>query len=551
MAINFDHSLAGDIQVDSNAAETMRIDTYTVFHTNNYLSLATSLLRSDASDSFTGANTWNFASTTTLDFDNGAAVNFNMTTGTSPFTVDSTTVVANLNADLLDGVEGASYLRSDASDNFTSGTLTFDSGTTVTFNNVTVSFNTLLPQSSVVPTAGNDLVNKTYVDNLAAGLSWKDSVVAATTTNITLSGTQTIDGVSVLATERVLVKNQTTVADNGIYVCAAGAWSRAADADTWDELVSGAVFVEEGTTNGDTGWVCTVDTGGTLGSTDVTFAQFVGGGTTYTAGTGLSESPAGQFNVNAGAGLIINVDDVDVQVGEGIGIATDTVVLDFPSLTNNTDIIDADSIAIYDSTNTEHREVTWANVKAALSADTLTISDVWTFSAAPIITDSGTQIGANGDSSPNGVEGVLSMSAGQFAAAGDAQAVVYVLRRQTTTATNTVLTTNGSAEGASNTMVMPNDTTWGFRVTVSARRTDVDGESGVYEFKGAIKRDTTAGSTAIVGSVTKNIYAESTTAWDVNVDAETTNGSLRVTVTGEAAKTIRWVAFCEIIQATG
>ena len=551
MAINFDHSLAGDIQVDSNAAETMRIDTYTVFHTNNYTTLGTSFLRADASDSFTGANTWNFASTTTLDFDDGATVNFNMTTGTSPFTVDSTTLVANLNADQLDGLDGGSLLRSDASDNYTTGTLTFDSGTTVVFNNVDVDFNTQLPQSAIAPTNANDLVNKTYVDNIANGLSWKESVVVATTANITLSGTQTIDGVGVVADDRVLVKNQTTVADNGIYVVAAGAWSRAADADTWDELVSAAVFVSEGTTNQDVAYVCTVDAGGTLGTTDVTWTQFTGTGTVYTAGDGLSESPAGTFNVNAGAGLIINVDDVDVQVGEGIAIVADTVQLDITSLTTNTDILDADSLLIYDNANTSHRDITWANFKTALGSDQVTVSDIWTFSAAPDITDTGTQIGPNGDASPNGVEGVLSMSSGQFAAAGDAQAVVYVLRRQTTDATQSVVTTNGSAESASNTMVMPNDTTWGFRVTIAARRADVDGESASYEFKGSIKRDTNAASTAIVGSVTKNIYAESTTAWDVDVDAETTNGSLRVQVTGEAAKTIRWVAHVEIIQSSG
>ena len=551
MAINFDHSLAGDIQVDSNAAETMRIDTYTVFHTNNYTTLGTSFLRADASDSFTGANTWNFASTTTLDFDDGATVNFNMTTGTSPFTVDSTTLVANLNADQLDGLDGGSLLRSDASDNYTTGTLTFDSGTTVVFNNVDVDFNTQLPQSAIAPTNANDLVNKTYVDNIANGLSWKESVVVATTANITLSGTQTIDGVGVVADDRVLVKNQTTVADNGIYVVAAGAWSRAADADTWDELVSAAVFVSEGTTNQDVAYVCTVDAGGTLGTTDVTWTQFTGTGTVYTAGDGLSESPAGTFNVNAGAGLIINVDDVDVQVGEGIAIVADTVQLDITSLTTNTDILDADSLLIYDNANTSHRDITWANFKTALGSDQVTVSDIWTFSAAPDITDTGTQIGPNGDASPNGVEGVLSMSSGQFAAAGDAQAVVYVLRRQTTDATQSVVTTNGSAESASNTMVMPNDTTWGFRVTIAARRADVDGESASYEFKGSIKRDTNAASTAVVGSVTKNIYAESTTAWDVDVDAETTNGSLRVQVTGEAAKTIRWVAHVEIIQSSG
>lgn len=533
MAINLDHSLAGDIQVDSNAAETMRIDTYTVFHTNNYTSLATSLLRSDASDNYTSG---------TLTFEDGATVAF-ANTG-APFTVVGTTTVTNLSADTVDGIDGGSLLRSDASDNYTNGTLTFDSGTTVTFNNVDVDFNTQLPQSSVAPTTGNDLVNKTYVDNVAAGLNWKESARAATTANITLSGTQTIDGVSVVADDRVLVKNQSTTADNGIYAVAAGAWSRTSDADTWDELVSAAIFVEEGTTNQDVAFVCTVDAGGTLGSTAVTWTQFTGTGSTYTAGAGLDESPAGTFNVNAGAGLIINVDDVDVQVGEGIAIVSDTVQLDITSLTTNTDILDADSLLIYDAANTSHRDITWLDFKTALGSDQVTVSDTWTFSAAP-------QLGANGDASPNGVEGVYSMSSGQFAAAGDAQAVVYVLRRQTTDATQSVLTTNGSAEGASNTMIMPNDTSWGFRVTVAARRADVDGESASYEFKGAIKRDTNAASTAIVGSVTKNIYAESTTAWDVAVNAETTNGSLRVQVTGEAAKTIRWVAHVEIIQSTG
>ena len=223
----------------------------------------------------------------------------------------------------------------------------------------------------------------------------------------------------------------------------------------------------------------------------------------------------------------------------------------FGVLTAITALVDADEFPVYDTTGTANKKITWANVKNDLLSETQTVSAAWTFSAAPLITDSGTQIGANGDSSPNGVEGVLSMSAGQFAAAGDAQAVVYVLRRQTTDATQSVVTTDGSAESASNTMVMPNDTTWGFRVTIAARRADVDGESASYEFKGSIKRDTNAASTAIVGSVTKNIYAESTTAWDAAVDAETTNGSLRVQVTGEASKTIRWVAHVEIIQSSG
>lgn len=137
------------------------------------------------------------------------------------------------------------------------------------------------------PTLSTDAATKNYVDSVAQGLDVKSSVVVATTANITLSGTQTIDGVAVVAGDRVLVKNQSTDSGNGIYVVAAGAWTRATDADTWAKLVSAFVFVEKGTLGSDTGWVSTIDNGGTLGSTAVTFSQFSGAGT-YTAGTGLT-----------------------------------------------------------------------------------------------------------------------------------------------------------------------------------------------------------------------------------------------------------------------
>lgn len=145
------------------------------------------------------------------------------------------------------------------------------------------------------PVSAQDAATKNYVDNVAQGLDVKASCVVATTANITLSGTQTIDGVAVVAGDRVLVKNQSTASQNGIYVVAAGSWSRSTDADTWAELVSAFTFVEKGTTQADTGWVCTVDSGGTLGSTAVTWAQFSGAGT-YTAGTGLTLT-GGQFSI--------------------------------------------------------------------------------------------------------------------------------------------------------------------------------------------------------------------------------------------------------------
>jgi hypothetical protein len=153
-----------------------------------------------------------------------------------------------------------------------------------------VSFNSQRITGLADPTQAQDAATKNYVDLTVQGLDPKQSVKAATTANIaTLSGTMTIDGVALVANDRVLVKDQTTASQNGVYVVAAGAWSRADDLSTWDELVSAYLFVEQGTTNADNGFLCTVDAGGTLGSTAVTFVQFNGAGQ-ITAGNGLSKS---------------------------------------------------------------------------------------------------------------------------------------------------------------------------------------------------------------------------------------------------------------------
>jgi hypothetical protein len=160
------------------------------------------------------------------------------------------------------------------------------------------------------PQAAMDAANKNYVDNLAQGLDTKVSVRVATTANITLSGTQTIDGIAVVATDRVLVKDQSTASGNGIYVVAAGAWTRATDMDAWAEVPGAFTFVEQGTTQADTGWVSTADQGGTLGTTAITWTQFSGAGQ-IVAGAGLTKT-GNTLDVGAGAGITVNADSIQV-----------------------------------------------------------------------------------------------------------------------------------------------------------------------------------------------------------------------------------------------
>lgn len=171
-----------------------------------------------------------------------------------------------------------------------------------------VSLNSRKIVNLATPTAANDAVNKAYVDSLVQGLAPKQSVHVATTANITLSGTQTIDSVAVVEGDRVLVKNQATPAQNGIYLCAAGAWTRALDADSWNDLVSAFTFVEEGTTQADTGWTCIANAGGTLGTTAVDWAQFTGA-SDISDGAGLTKT-GNVLDVNTGAGLTITSDAV-------------------------------------------------------------------------------------------------------------------------------------------------------------------------------------------------------------------------------------------------
>jgi len=152
------------------------------------------------------------------------------------------------------------------------------------------------------PTDSGDATTKSYVDNLIAALPSAyryRNVKVATTANIDLSNpaTSTIDGIGLSAGDRVLVHNQSTPAQNGIYVfdTSSTAMVRASDSDAWDELVGSLVYVDQGTTQAEYRYFCTSNSGGTLGSTAVTYTKDTSG-TLSVSNFVFGEVPSGTIN---------------------------------------------------------------------------------------------------------------------------------------------------------------------------------------------------------------------------------------------------------------
>ena len=159
--------------------------------------------------------------------------------------------------------------------------------TNTTIDAVTLTTGTI----STTPVNPTDITNKAYVDSVAQGLNSKAACLYGTTANITLSGLGTQAGgdwtSSLTAGDRILVKNQSSSQFNGIYLANASTWTRSADMDVWAEVPSSFVFIEDGATLADTGWVTTANAGGTINVTPMPWVQFSGAGT-YSAGTGLT-----------------------------------------------------------------------------------------------------------------------------------------------------------------------------------------------------------------------------------------------------------------------
>ena len=164
------------------------------------------------------------------------------------------------------------------------------------------------------PSGDTAATSKAYVDGVAAGLDWKDSVRVATVTAGTLSSSfqngSTVDGITLATNDRILIKNQASAIENGIYtVNATGAPTRADDLAAGDQAAGVAVFAEEGDDNADCGFVCNSDgTADTVGTHALNWTQFTGLGD-VTAGSGLTKT-GNTLNVGAGNGISVAADSV-------------------------------------------------------------------------------------------------------------------------------------------------------------------------------------------------------------------------------------------------
>jgi hypothetical protein len=264
-----------------------------------------------------------------------------------------------------------------------------------------VSLNSQKITNLATPTAATDAATKAYVDSTATGLDVKGSVRVASTANVSVTynatggasgrgqitaAPNTLDGVSLAANDRILLKDQTTGAQNGIWVVttlgtgANGVWDRASDFDTDAEVTAGAfTFVEEGTTNADSGWVLTTNNPITIGGssgTALVWAQFSGAGQ-ITAGAALSKT-GNTLDVVAGLGISLTTPTADA-----VNIDTSVVVRKFAQdfgdgaavayvITHNLNTRDV-TVTIYDNTTP------WAELVADVehtSVNTITIRTV-------------------------------------------------------------------------------------------------------------------------------------------------------------------------------
>lgn len=272
-----------------------------------------------------------------------------------------------------------------------------------------------------------------------------------------------------------------------------------------------------------------------------------------TAGAGLTGggdiSATRTLDVGAGSGIVVNADDVAVGQGEGILVNANDVALNFSGLTEAA-ISGTDLIAYWNGTN--HRQDSWADLQTTISVTESQISDLGNYGELDVDEIITANWRAQGDfafgqnTEITTVNALWFGSEGQFSTAGDAQVSTMVVRYQTTDGTTQTLTTDASAPGAANQIILPNNSSYHVRVEITAKNTGAQ-ESGAWTLEGGVDRAATAASTGIHGFA-KTTHHKDDNTFDVAAAADTTNGAVRINVTGASGKTVRWVGRAYITE---
>lgn len=220
-----------------------------------------------------------------------------------------------------------------------------------------------------------------------------------------------------------------------------------------------------------------------------------------------------------------------------------------------------DSFAAAVANNTSSYGATGANAVAigslskATGADAVSIGDTNTASAQSAVVIGGVSTASQsyaialGYQANSAIIGKYTYASGQFAVLGDAQNGVFVLRRATTDATAAVLTTDNTAPGANDQVILPNNSAYAFTGTVVARQQASGGTaSAAWKIEGLIRREGSAATTTLIASTVTAI--DNTPGWTLALSADTTNGGLAITATGAAATNIRWVATVQTSEVT-
>jgi len=270
---------------------------------------------------------------------------------------------------------------------------------------------------------------------------------------------------------------------------------------------------------------------------------------TSASNAGITVTPS-----NAGLGNVVNALQVinaggapSIREGAGVPVGTDTL----GAIYIDRVVTDGNGIYFYDG-------AVWTVLATkpnlySEKANSFVAPVAAALDSVAIGSGAETQLGATGSlaiglQSLARTQGGVVQASGRFASNGDAQAGRYLLRGTTISSAPQELLIDGNSGSVR--LVLPDNSSWTFKITITGHRTDVgDGRAG-YTAAGVIYRGSGSATTSIQGSVNKTVLAESNPTWDINISADTTNGALRIIVTGENAKTIRWVALVETVEIT-